>query len=145
MRCCLMWGSAGAFDVSDALSAIPSPVKAQDFGRELRRITPAGARQSLDLAPAGQTGTTVARSQPDNRPSFPVGDILRDSAGISIKGGNGPRDVGISIRGSNARNGFGIRNNSRLAVGNNRGPPQIILSSADHSLFITCCTPILAE
>lgn len=36
--------------------------------------------------------------------------MLRDSPGISVKQGNGPRDFGISIRGSNARNGFGIRN-----------------------------------
>jgi iron complex outermembrane receptor protein len=156
MRCCLVLGSAGAFAVSGALSAIPSPVKAQDSSRELPRITieapkpvrakpagarsgirsasarrppklashatpaaataqtapatPSGARESLNQAPAGQSGTTIARSQFDNRPSFSVGDILRDSPGISIKQGNGPRDIGISIRGSNARNGFGIRN-----------------------------------
>ncbi len=36
--------------------------------------------------------------------------MLRDSPGVSVKQGNGPRDLGISIRGSNARNGFGIRN-----------------------------------
>ena len=36
--------------------------------------------------------------------------MLRDSPGISVKQGNGPRDLGISIRGSNARNPFGIRN-----------------------------------
>jgi len=35
-----------------------------------------------------------------------VSDVLRDSPGISIKQGNGPRDLGISIRGSNARNTF---------------------------------------
>ena len=39
-----------------------------------------------------------------------MADVLRDSPGVSIKQGNGPRDLGISIRGSNARNGFGIRN-----------------------------------
>ena len=39
-----------------------------------------------------------------------IQDLLQESPGISIKQGNGPRDVGISIRGSNARNGFGIRN-----------------------------------
>ena len=33
-----------------------------------------------------------------------------ENPGVSIKQGNGPRDLGISIRGSNARNGFGIRN-----------------------------------
>jgi iron complex outermembrane receptor protein len=73
-------------------------------------VTSSAARQSLNQAPAGQTETTIDRSQFDNRPSFSIGDVLRDSPGISIKQGNGPRDVGISIRGSNARNGFGIRN-----------------------------------
>ncbi|MBI5319842.1 TonB-dependent receptor [Bradyrhizobium sp.] len=65
---------------------------------------------NLYQAPNGQTGTTIDRSQFDNRPAFSVADVLRDSPGISIKQGNGPRDFGISIRGSNARNGFGIRN-----------------------------------
>jgi iron complex outermembrane receptor protein len=64
----------------------------------------------LNQAPAGQTATTIDRNQFDNRPSFSVSDVLRDSPGISVKQGNGPRDFGISIRGSNARNGFGIRN-----------------------------------
>lgn len=67
-------------------------------------------RASLNQSPAGQTATTIDRSQFDNRPSFSVSDVLRDSPGISIKQGNGPRDFGISIRGSNARNGFAIRN-----------------------------------
>jgi iron complex outermembrane receptor protein len=73
-------------------------------------VTPGAAVASLYQAPAGQTTTTIDRSQFDNRPSFSVGDVLRESPGISVKQGNGPRDVGISIRGSNARNGFGIRN-----------------------------------
>lgn len=67
-------------------------------------------RAGLNQSPAGQTATTIDRSQFDNRPSFSVSDVLRDSPGISIKQGNGPRDFGISIRGSNARNGFAIRN-----------------------------------
>jgi iron complex outermembrane recepter protein len=68
------------------------------------------ARALLFQAPNGQTETTIERSQFDNRPSFSVADVLRESPGISVKQGNGPRDIGISIRGSNARNGFGIRN-----------------------------------
>src|SRR6185312_458375 len=68
------------------------------------------ARDRLNQAPAGQTATTIDRTQYDNRPAFSVADVLRESPGISIKQGNGPRDFGISIRGSNARNGFGIRN-----------------------------------
>jgi iron complex outermembrane recepter protein len=58
----------------------------------------------------GQTLTAINRDQFDDRRVFTIGNVLQDSPGISIKQGNGPRDVGISIRGSNARNGFGIRN-----------------------------------
>lgn len=65
---------------------------------------------TLHQAPTGQPQTTIGRDLFANRPSFSVADVLRDSPGISIKQGNGPRDFGISIRGSNARNGFAIRN-----------------------------------
>lgn len=75
-----------------------------------KTVTASAARDGLNQAPAGQTATMIDRSQFNNRPSFSVSDVLRDSPGISIKQGNGPRDFGISIRGSNARNGFGIRN-----------------------------------
>ncbi|MGJ4893279.1 TonB-dependent receptor family protein [Bradyrhizobium sp. HKCCYLRH3099] len=68
------------------------------------------ARDQLSQSPSGQTATTIDRSRFDDRPAFSVGDILRESPGVSVKQGNGPRDLGISIRGSNARNGFGIRN-----------------------------------
>jgi iron complex outermembrane receptor protein len=57
-----------------------------------------------------QTATTVDMQRFASTPVFSVADILNDSPGVSMKQGNGPRDVGISIRGSNARNGFGIRN-----------------------------------
>lgn len=74
-------------------------------------INTAGAGAgTLYQAPNGQTATMIDRGRFDNRPAFSVGDILRESPGISVKQGNGPRDLGISIRGSNARNGFGIRN-----------------------------------
>ena len=75
-----------------------------------RAVTASAARDGLNQAPTGQTETTIYRSQFDNRPAFSVADVLRESPGISVKQGNGPRDIGISIRGSNARNGFGIRN-----------------------------------
>jgi len=76
----------------------------------LGNVTPSAAVANFYQAPNGQTQTTIDRSQFDNRPAFSVADVLRDSPGISVKQGNGPRDFGISIRGSNARNGFGIRN-----------------------------------
>jgi iron complex outermembrane receptor protein len=74
------------------------------------RVTPAAARDSLNQAPTGQTATTIDQSQFEDRPAFSVTDVLRDSPGVEMKQGNGPRDIGISIRGSNARNGFAIRN-----------------------------------
>src|SRR3954467_9203974 len=86
-------------------SATPAPSASLTAG-----ITPSVARALLYQAPNGQIQTTIDRSQFDNRPSFSVSDVLRESPGISVKQGNGPRDLGISIRGSNARNGFGIRN-----------------------------------
>jgi len=86
-------------------SANPAPAASLTAG-----ITPSVARALLYQAPTGQTETTIDRSRFENRPAFSVADILRESPGISIKQGNGPRDMGISIRGSNARNGFAIRN-----------------------------------
>lgn len=88
----------------------PSASASASVPTQNRAVTASAARDGLNQAPAGQTATTIDRSQFDNRPSFSVSDVLRDSPGISIKQGNGPRDFGISIRGSNARNGFGIRN-----------------------------------
>src|SRR3954470_12949927 len=86
-------------------SATPAPSASLTAG-----ITPSVARALLYQAPTGQTETIIDRSQWDNRPAVTVADVLRESPGISVKQGNGPRDIGISIRGSNARNGFGIRN-----------------------------------
>jgi iron complex outermembrane receptor protein len=86
-------------------SANPAPSASLTAG-----ITPSVARALLYQAPNGQIQTTIDRSQFDNRPAFSVADVLRESPGISVKQGNGPRDIGISVRGSNARNGFGIRN-----------------------------------
>ncbi len=57
-----------------------------------------------------QTATSVSMKYYEDTPVFSVDDILDDVPGVSLKQGNGPRDMGISIRGSNARNGFGIRN-----------------------------------
>ena len=96
---------------SAARAARPVAPNATDGAQGQNDTMSAGAaRAGLNQAPVGQTATTIDRSQFDNRPSFSVGDVLRDSPGISIKQGNGPRDFGISIRGSNARNGFAIRN-----------------------------------
>ena len=64
-----------------------------------------------EAANAGaQTATAIDMKQFADAPVFSVADVLRESPGVSLKQGNGPRDMGISIRGSNACNGFGVRN-----------------------------------
>ncbi len=90
-------------------SQAPAPAAAQ--------ASPAPAIQ-LKQAPSGlsnPTGQTVtnlngAAAAAGSEPVFSVGDLVKDSPGVSVKQGNGPRDIGLSIRGSNARNGFGVRN-----------------------------------
>jgi iron complex outermembrane recepter protein len=76
-------------------------------------VAPAQQPQPLPnvvTQPAAQTVTTVTQERIRDAPAFTVEDLLQESPGVSMKQGNGPRDIGISIRGSNARNGFGIRN-----------------------------------
>ncbi len=60
--------------------------------------------------PSGQTVTNLESPSAGSEPLFSASDLLKDSPGISMKQGNGPRDLGISIRGSNARSPFAIRN-----------------------------------
>jgi iron complex outermembrane receptor protein len=74
--------------------------------------TPSSAVASVPGAsgPGAQTATGIDMTRFAETPVFSVTDILHDVPGVSLKQGNGPRDIGISIRGSNARNGFGIRN-----------------------------------
>ena len=73
-------------------------------------ITAPAVPDTVYERPTGQTVTTIDRDQFKDTPGFSIGDTLLYSPGVTIKQGNGPRDVGISIRGSNDRNGFGVRN-----------------------------------
>jgi iron complex outermembrane recepter protein len=93
--------------LSPALAADPQPPASEEI------IVTAPA---LLTAPA-QTVTTVDRDQFKDSQAFSVGQVLQYSPGVTVKQGNGPRDVGISIRGSNDRNGFGIRNMQMLEDG----------------------------
>ncbi|MCE4226722.1 TonB-dependent receptor [Methylobacterium sp. C25] len=63
----------------------------------------AAAPTPLDR-PVGEIVTSVGREGViDNRPATTVADILRNSPGVTVRQGNGPRDVVVSIRGNNAR------------------------------------------
>lgn len=65
---------------------------------------------TLTTKVAGQTDTTVTNAAFRNMPATSLADIVKLSPGVTVTGGNGPRDSGVSIRGSNARNAFGARN-----------------------------------
>jgi len=73
-------------------------------------IAPAASSPAFAAPISGQSVTSTNTETNQDRPAFKVGDLLGDVPGVSVKQGNGPRDLGVSIRGSNARNGFGIRN-----------------------------------
>lgn len=74
------------------------------------RATAVPTPTSVTAAPTGQVQTTIGADRTEDTRAFSVADLLVDSPGISVKQGNGPRDIGILIRGSGARVGFGIRN-----------------------------------
>lgn len=88
-----------------AAKAVPKPA-AHGEGQPTEIIVT--ARPSL--AATAQTVTSIDRAQFKDSQAFSIGQVLQYSPGVTVKQGNGPRDVGISIRGSNDRNGFGVRN-----------------------------------
>jgi iron complex outermembrane recepter protein len=61
-------------------------------------------------APGGQTVTAANTDRLQADPVFNIADLVKDVPGVSLKQGNGPRDMTVSIRGSGARSGFGVRN-----------------------------------
>ena len=111
---CPKWALRGASALI-ALSCTP-PAFAEGASAEQPTEIIVTAPAAL-LAPTAQTVTTVDRTQFKDSQAFSVGQVLQYSPGVTIKQGNGPRDVGISIRGSNDRNGFGIRNMQMLEDG----------------------------
>jgi iron complex outermembrane receptor protein len=102
-----LWPAAADAEDGGAPAELPAiEVISNKTGKGGLDTTP----ESLYQAPAGQVQTTIPAERMENTQAFTLFDVLRDSPGVSLKQGNGPRDVGISIRGSNARNTFGIRN-----------------------------------
>lgn len=73
-------------------------------------IVVTGRALTLTTKVTGQTDTTITDAAFRNTPARTIADIVKLSPGVTVIGGNGPRDVGVSIRGSNARNSFGARN-----------------------------------
>jgi len=77
-----------------------SPTGRSSFGV----AAPPGSAPSVIENPVGQIVTAVNREGTiANRPATSIGSVLLDSPGVTVRQGNGARDVVISIRGNNAR------------------------------------------
>ncbi len=65
---------------------------------------PAPAAPTPIAVPVGEVNSTVGRQNViDDRPAVNIADVVRNSPGVTVRQGNGPRDVIISVRGNNAR------------------------------------------
>ncbi len=72
---------------------------------------PPGAAPSVIEHPVGEVVTGIGRQDViANRPATSVGQVLVNSPGVTVRQGNGPRDVVVSIRGNNARSTGVIKN-----------------------------------
>ena len=82
----------------------------QDVSSLAETVTVNAQSPAVTDSPAGQTQTSISREDFKNTPAFTIGQLLDLTPGVTIKQGNGPRDISISIRGSNDRQTFAIRN-----------------------------------
>ncbi|KNY21620.1 TonB-dependent receptor [Methylobacterium sp. ARG-1] len=86
---------------------------------------PQGSAPSVIENPVGQVVTGIGRENTiANRPATSIGSVLANSPGVTVRQGNGGRDVIISIRGNNARSTGVIKNTVVLEDG-------FILTQAD--------------
>ncbi|WP_238183842.1 TonB-dependent receptor family protein [Methylobacterium trifolii] len=101
-----------------AVGCLPTPVRAEDAAVTLEELTvtgdgprgafgvaaPPGSSASVIEQPVGQVVTAIGRQGTiADRPATSIGSVLLDSPGITVRQGNGARDVVVSIRGNNAR------------------------------------------
>ena len=71
---------------------------------------PPAAPTPID-SPLGEVASRIGREGViDDRAATTVADLLRDSPGVTVRQGNGPRDIVVSIRGNNARSTGTLRN-----------------------------------
>lgn len=65
---------------------------------------PPGSAPSVIERPVGEIVTAIGRRDTiADRPATTIGQVLVNSPGVTVRQGNGPRDVVVSIRGNNAR------------------------------------------
>ncbi|KQP62447.1 TonB-dependent receptor [Methylobacterium sp. Leaf111] len=86
-------------------------------GRGRTALSPAAAPTPIDR-PVGEVVTSLGRDGIiENRPATSIGSVLANSPGVTVRQGNGGRDVVISIRGNNARSTGVIKNTVVLEDG----------------------------
>ncbi|SEO81561.1 TonB-dependent Receptor Plug Domain [Methylobacterium sp. ap11] len=86
---------------------IPGQVARPAFGV----AAPPGSAPSVIERPVGEVVTAIGRQDViANRPATSVAQVLVNSPGVTVRQGNGPRDVVVSIRGNNARSTGVIKN-----------------------------------
>jgi len=79
---------------------------------------PPGSAPAVIEHPAGEVVTAIGRANTiADRPATSIGSVLVNSPGVSVRQGNGGRDVIISIRGNNARSTGVIKNTVVLEDG----------------------------
>jgi len=79
---------------------------------------PQGSAPSVIEHPVGEIVTAIGRENTiANRPATSIGSVLVNSPGVTVRQGNGGRDVVISIRGNNARSTGVIKNTVVLEDG----------------------------
>ncbi len=97
--------------VGEAGPAGPAPAR---FGV----AAPQGSAPAVIENPVGQIVTTIDRRNTiANRPATSIGSVLINSPGVTVRQGNGGRDVIISIRGNNARSTGVVKNTVVLEDG----------------------------
>ena len=80
-----------------------APAASAGAGRPVEGPPRAAAPTPVEK-PVGAVQTSVGRAGViDDRAALTVSDLLRDSPGVTVRQGNGPRDQVVSIRGNNAR------------------------------------------
>ncbi|SDN14970.1 iron complex outermembrane recepter protein [Methylobacterium phyllostachyos] len=79
---------------------------------------PPGSASAVIEHPVGEVVTAIGRANTiADRPATSIGSVLVNSPGVSVRQGNGGRDVIISIRGNNARSTGVIKNTVVLEDG----------------------------
>ncbi|WP_244476376.1 Plug domain-containing protein, partial [Methylobacterium sp. Leaf88] len=88
-------------------------------GRGRTALSPAAAAAPTPIdRPVGEVVTSLGRDGIiENRPATSIGSVLANSPGVTVRQGNGGRDVVISIRGNNARSTGVIKNTVVLEDG----------------------------